>query len=300
LSTRTPAQTACELAVNAVKETNKYLTDAAPWNLKEDTQRKAAIVRTTLEAVYVAAHFLSPFIPAAAATIFERLGTPPRALWQLSAGFDQLAVGTPILSGDILFAKFEARPAEVAAPAPVRKQAPPADAPVDVTRLDIRVGLVLKARAALALFLARHALTSALRAKVERHPGAEHLYVESIDVGDEAGPRTVVSGLVKFMREDELLGARVVCLCNLKPAAMRGVVSQAMVLCASDEGHTRVELVVPPEGAVVGELVSFEGYAGAPDAQLNPKKKVRARTQCATPQPLTPWHDAPGVGGGAA
>lgn len=119
-------------------------------------------------------------------------------------------------------------------------------------------------------------------------------------MGDEAGPRTVVSGLVKFMREDELLGARVVCLCNLKPAAMRGVVSQAMVLCASDEGHTRVELVVPPEGAVVGELVSFEGYAGAPDAQLNPKKKVRARTQRATPQPLTPWHYAPGVGGGAA
>ena len=66
------------------------------------------------------------------------------------------------------------------------------------------------------------------------------------------------------------------CLCNLKPAAMRGVVSQAMVLCASDEAHTRVELVKPPSGAVVGERVTFAGFVGQPDAQLNPKKKVRA------------------------
>ena len=110
--------------------------------------------------------------------------------------------------------------------------------------------------------------------QVERHPDAEHLYVESIDLGDASGPRTVVSGLVKFMSADELLGARVVCLCNLKPAAMRGVVSHAMVLAASDAEHTRVEVVTPPEGAVVGEAVTFEGYANQPDEQLNPKKKV--------------------------
>ena len=98
--------------------------------------------------------------------------------------------------------------------------------------------------------------------------------MESIDLGDATGPRTVVSGLVKFVAAEALLGARVVCLCNLKPAAMRGVVSQAMVLCASDEAHTRVELVTPPEGAVVGEAVTFAGFANTPDAQLNPKKKV--------------------------
>ena len=114
------------------------------------------------------------------------------------------------------------------------------------------------------------------RSQVERHAGAEHLYVESIDLGDESGPRTVVSGLVKFVSAEELQGSLVVCLCNLKPAAMRGVVSHAMVLCASDEAHTRVELVKPPVGAVVGERITFAGFAGQPDAQLNPKKKVRA------------------------
>jgi methionyl-tRNA synthetase len=132
---------------------------------------------------------------------------------------------------------------------------------------------------------------AAIAHQVERHPDAENLYVETIDLGDESGPRVVVSGLVKFISQDELLGARVVCLCNLKPAAMRGVLSQAMVLCASDDGHTRVELIKPPEGSVVGERVTFAGYAGEPDAQLNPKKKARvapaAGAACAQHPSLT-------------
>ncbi|CAG8742636.1 7041_t:CDS:2, partial [Ambispora leptoticha] len=66
----------------------------------------------------------------------------------------------------------------------------------------------------------------------------------------------------------------VVLLCNLKPAAMRGIKSFAMVLCAtSSEG--KVELVEPPAGSQPGERVYFEGYKdGSPEPQLNPKKKV--------------------------
>lgn len=63
-------------------------------------------------------------------------------------------------------------------------------------------------------------------------------------------------------------------LCNLKPAAMRGIKSQAMVLAASNADHTVVELVTPPEGAAVGERVTFPGYTGEPDDVLNPKKKI--------------------------
>lgn len=65
------------------------------------------------------------------------------------------------------------------------------------------------------------------------------LYVEEIDVG-EPEPRTVVSGLVKFIPEAEMQGRRVALLCNLKPANMRGVQSQAMVLCASSEDGSKV------------------------------------------------------------
>jgi len=68
---------------------------------------------------------------------------------------------------------------------------------------------------------------------------------------------------------------RVVVLCNLKPANMRGVQSQAMVMAATSADGATVELVEPPEGAPPGEPLSFDGYPrGAADEQLNPKKKV--------------------------
>jgi glutamyl-tRNA synthetase len=55
---------------------------------------------------------------------------------------------------------------------------------------------------------------------------------------------------------------------------MRGIKSFAMVMCASDAEHTKVEFLVPPEGSQPGDKVFFEGHEGEPEAQLNPKKKV--------------------------
>ncbi|TPX63115.1 glutamate---tRNA ligase [Spizellomyces sp. 'palustris'] len=108
---------------------------------------------------------------------------------------------------------------------------------------------------------------------VKKHPDADTLYVEQIDCGEEK-PREVVSGLVKFMTEDELRGKMVLIVRNLKPASMRGIKSHAMVLCASDEAHTKVEFLIPPEGSEPGDKVYFEGHEGEPEPQLNPKKKV--------------------------
>lgn len=78
-------------------------------------------------------------------------------------------------------------------------------------RLDIRVGRIVD---------------------VSKHPDADTLYVERIDLGEEA-PRTIVSGLAKFVPIEEMQGRFVAVLCNLKPAKMRGVESQGMVLCTS-------------------------------------------------------------------
>lgn len=51
-----------------------------------------------------------------------------------------------------------------------------------------------------------------------------------------------------------------VLLCNLKPAKMRGVVSQAMVMCASSPD--KVEILAPPSGSVPGERITFQGFPG--------------------------------------
>ncbi|XP_038613541.1 tyrosine--tRNA ligase, cytoplasmic [Tachyglossus aculeatus] len=127
------------------------------------------------------------------------------------------------------------------------------------SRLDIRVGKVVS---------------------VEKHPDADTLYLEKIDVG-EAEPRTVVSGLVQFVPKEELQDRLVVLLCNLKPQKMRGVESQGMLLCASTDGENRrVEPLDPPPGSSPGERVFVEGYEnGQPDDELKPKKKVFEKLQ---------------------
>ncbi|XP_042700665.2 tyrosine--tRNA ligase, cytoplasmic isoform X2 [Chrysemys picta bellii] len=127
------------------------------------------------------------------------------------------------------------------------------------SQLDIRVGKVIS---------------------VEKHPDADSLYLEKIDVG-EPEPRTVISGLVQFVPKEQLQDRMVVLLCNLKPQKMRGVESQGMLLCASSLGEPRqVEPLDPPAGSCPGERVYVEGYeSGQPDDELKPKKRVFEKLQ---------------------
>uniref|UniRef100_A0A0V0HY95 Putative tRNA-aminoacylation cofactor arc1-like n=1 Tax=Solanum chacoense TaxID=4108 RepID=A0A0V0HY95_SOLCH len=108
--------------------------------------------------------------------------------------------------------------------------------------------------------------------KAWKHPSAESLLVEEIDVG-EAKCRQVVSGLAKFCSPEQLTNRLVVLVTNMKPSKLRDVTSEGMVLCASNEDHTVVEPLIAPEGAKVGECISFAGHDGKPEDVLNPKKK---------------------------
>jgi methionine--tRNA ligase beta chain len=129
-----------------------------------------------------------------------------------------------------------------------------ADEPT-VDLLDIRVGKILSVRP---------------------HPDADSLYVEQIDMG-EAEPRTVVSGLRKFVSEEAMANRLVAVVCNLKPAKMRGILSTGMVLCASNGDHTAVDPILIPEGSTIGSRIMVDGYDRAPMEQINPKKKIFER-----------------------
>lgn len=110
----------------------------------------------------------------------------------------------------------------------------------------------------------------------KKHEGADSLYVEEIDLGDGEGEyRTIVSGLVKWYPLEEMQNRWVICLANLKPASMRGIKSQGMVLCASAPDGSKVELLSPVDTSKVkpGDRVYFEGLEGEPEKVLNPKKK---------------------------
>ncbi|XP_026813331.1 aminoacyl tRNA synthase complex-interacting multifunctional protein 1 [Rhopalosiphum maidis] len=116
--------------------------------------------------------------------------------------------------------------------------------PVDFGRLDLRVAKILSA---------------------SKHPNADALYVETIDVGEEK-PRNVVSGLVKFVPLEAMSNRMVVLLCNLKPSKIRGVLSEAMVMCASSPEN--VEILEPPPGSVPGDYINVAGYTRSPDKVL--------------------------------
>lgn len=108
--------------------------------------------------------------------------------------------------------------------------------------------------------------------KASKHPSADSLLVEEIDVG-EGKCRQVVSGLAKYCSPEELTNRLVALITNVKPGKLRDVVSEGLVLCASNADHTAVEPLIVPEGAKIGECVTFSGYEGKPEDVLNPKKK---------------------------
>jgi len=122
--------------------------------------------------------------------------------------------------------------------------------PVDISRLDLRVGKIVG---------------------VEKHPDADSLYVEQVDLG-EGKTRTIVSGLVKHVPINAMQDRVAVFFCNLKPAKMRGILSEGMIMCAV--GPDKTEILVPPMDAEIGDKVTTVEYPGSPDGQLNPKKKI--------------------------
>lgn len=128
-------------------------------------------------------------------------------------------------------------------------KAPGDDRPVDVSRLAMKVGKIIEC---------------------VKHPDADALYLETIECGEEK-PRQVISGLVKHIPLEEMQNRMVILLCNLKPAKMRGILSEAMVMCASTP--EKVEILCPPANAVPGDLVAVPGFEGAPDELIKPTNK---------------------------
>lgn len=145
---------------------------------------------------------------------------------------------------------------EAAKEAAPKAEEPKAEEEADISKLDIRVGRIVKAW---------------------NHPESDKLFCEEVDVG-EAEPRQIGSGIRAFHTFEEMQGHRVCVLCNLKPRKLGGFPSNGMLLCASTEDHSAGSLIDPPEGAKIGERVFFPGYEGeaATPAQVQKKKYLES------------------------
>ncbi|KAF2567594.1 hypothetical protein F2Q68_00026605 [Brassica cretica] len=285
-----------KIAMTISNEGNAYLQEAQFWKLfKEDKPSCAIVIRTAAGLVYLLAQLLEPFMPSFSREVFKQLNLPLQfslsdegiasRLWEILPPGHRIGTPQPLFkelkdeevqqykdkfagnqadrrARDVEAANMaeqlkktklsDAKKQKASKGAGTSKPQPAATLEITMARLDIRVGKILKA---------------------EKHPNADSLYVEQIDVGG-GEIRTVVSGLVKYIRLEEMQNRMVCVLCNLKPSKMRDIMSQAMVLAASSSDGSKVELVEPPESATIGERVRFAGHEGEPDVVLNPKKKV--------------------------
>ncbi len=86
--------------------------------------------------------------------------------------------------------------------------------------------------------------------KIDRNPQGEKLYIEHLDDGSGT-ERIIQSGLVPYLREDELLGKNIILVANLAPRKMRGVESHGMLLAAdyTEDGKEKVEVLTAPWAA---------------------------------------------------
>ncbi len=95
---------------------------------------------------------------------------------------------------------------------------------------------------------------------VQNHPNADKLYVLKVHVGNEH--RQLVAGIKAYYKPEELVGKKVIVVSNLKPATLRGVESQGMILAAEKNGVVKV---LDPGTANVGDQVVVDGITPKQD-----------------------------------
>ncbi|WP_457638289.1 methionine--tRNA ligase [Oceanithermus sp.] len=223
---------ALEEVLQFVRLLNRYVNERAPWKIKdeEDLDR---VLYTAVDGLRTVSVLLEPAMPVKMAELRSALGLEKLSVadvedWGGLPDGHRLPEEAPIL-----FPKVESKKTEQKS-APTGKADKDRVATIeydDFAKLDLRVARVVS---------------------VEKHPNADRLLVLRLDVGGEE--RTVVGGLAEHYRPDELEGKLVVLLANLKPRKLRGIVSQGMLLAASD-GNT-LALLTPDDSVEPGAKIS--------------------------------------------
>ncbi len=232
---------AIECAMDLARRSNKYIDETTPWTLaKEDTERLKTVLFNLLESIKVIATLLFPVMPETAKKIAEQINVEALTL-EDAKEFGANACERKVGTATPLFARIDEKEKleELTKKMEAKKEAAKAEQPKDVKeeitfdefgKTELRVAKILTA---------------------ERIEGANKLYKITVDLGYEQ--RTVVSGLVPYYKEDELIGKKVVLVANLKPAKLRGIESRGMILAAGEGDN--VKLVTVDGDMELGSIV---------------------------------------------
>ena len=209
---------------------NKYIDLTMPWKLiknEADHPRLATVMYNLAECLRICAIALSPFMTRVAPKMFAQLGVEDPALktWDSILSFGGLKPGTKVQKGDALFPRIVEDKQEKQAPKPQKKQkteekqAPKQESPKTITydqfmEIELHTAKVLSC---------------------EPVQGADKLLLFKLDDGT-GKERTIVSGIRKWYGDGaSLIGKTVIIVANLKPAKIRGIVSDGMILSAADD-----------------------------------------------------------------
>ncbi len=234
-----------------LRRSNKYIDETEPWKLAKDPEkadRLKTVLYNLLESLRISGVLLESFMPETSQKMLDALHTQKRTLDTVRE-FGQLETGGHIAKSiEPLFKRID--PKEFAKDAQVNEQADQkaakakkksekkkkkeAPAPIEIddfAKVVLQAGKVMDAKA---------------------HPDADKLLIETVDLGEES-PRQIVSGIAKAYKPEELIGKMVIVVSNLKPAALRGVESQGMLLCTTGKEGPRV--VFLDEATIPGTLI---------------------------------------------
>jgi len=211
---------------------NKYFNDAAPWKLvKEDKEACGKVIHNVLRIVQALAIISWPYVPAAAERVWGFLGNEGTIEEAgLEGAKKDVVTGQQLNDSVPVFKKLDIPELKEAAKQKDGKQQEQPKAFTgpfaDFRRLDIRVGTIVS---------------------VEDHPEAEKLYVLKVNLGEEEGPRQLVTNIKSIFPREYMMGRRLLVISNLKKAKFRGVESFGMLMAADDEkaGGNSLALLKP-------------------------------------------------------
>ncbi len=211
-----------------VRRSNKYIDETMPWSLAKDDSQKdrlATVLYNLLESIRYIAVMLQPMMPQTAELIFASLNTE-LSTWESVADFGGLAVGGKVGEAKPMFARIdeEKKLQEIAEEIEANTEKEPEIEPIkpeitiyDFDKVDLRVAKVIAAE------------------KVEK---ADKLLKLTVKLGNEE--RTVVSGIAKYYKPEEIIGKSVVMVANLKPVKLRGIMSNGMILAVANDKDLKV------------------------------------------------------------
>ena len=242
-----------------VGECNRYIDVNAPWVLvktDEGKERLKTVMYVLCECIRIVAILIAPTMPRTPARIYEQLGIAEGELtgWESASRFGLLPAGTKVQKGEALFPRIDVKK-ELADIVPTPKaEAPTAEEKKPAKKEEKKEEKLPEGVISIDDF-AKVQLRVARILTAEKVEGSDKLLKLSVKLGEGEPLRTVVSGIARFYTSEAIEGRQVVLVSNLKPAMLKGIKSEGMILCASDAEDKVLKLCTVEPGMEDGAYI---------------------------------------------